>query len=72
MEDEDDDNLVRGLAEDLFEHINSEQWIRFLLRLAIEECFRGRVSRKRKRGEGVHDEVNPKKLHGAEDSLLSC
>jgi len=70
MEDDDDDNLVRGLAEDLFEHINSEQWVRCLLGLAIEQDFQGRACRKRKRGERVHDEANPKKPHSA-DSLLS-
>ena len=66
MEDENDDDLIDCLSQYLLNHVNGEQWVRLLVGLAIEQDWGGRVRRERKRGKGIHDDVNPKQLYSAQ------
>ena len=70
VENKNNGDQVRRLPDDLFYHVNSEERICLLVRLAVEQGLGGLVRRERKRGKSVHYEVNPKELHCAEGRLL--
>ena len=72
VEDKDSGDQVRRLPDDLFYHVNSEEWICLLVRLAVEQGFGGLVRGQRKRGKSVDYEVDPKELDCAEGRLPRC
>ena len=72
VENKDDGYQIRRLPDDLFYHVNSEEWICLLVRLAVEQGLAGLVRRERERGKSVHYEVDPKELHCTEGRLLRC
>jgi hypothetical protein len=51
VEEKNDEDQVYRLASDLLHHINSEKRVGFLVGLAVEQDFGGRIRRKRKRGK---------------------
>ncbi len=70
VENKDNCDQVRRLPDDLFYHVNSEEWICLLVRLAVEQGLGGLVRRERERGKSIHYEIDPKKLHCTEGRLL--
>lgn len=72
VENKDDGYQVRRLPDDLFYHVNSEERIRLLVGLAVEQGLGSLVRRERERGKSVHYEVNPEELHCTEGRLLRC
>jgi len=66
-EDEQDDNLVDGMAEDVAPHNSVNNAIIALVGETFEQGFAGRLSREGKRCQGVHDQVDPEHLDGGHD-----
>ena len=59
VEEKNDEDHVYRLASDLLHHINSEKRVGFLVGLAVEQDFGGRIRRERKRSKSVHYEIDP-------------
>ena len=69
-EDDHDDELECGLAEDVLHHSIGDDVLLPAVGLAEEKFLGGSFSRKRRRGKSVHDKVDPQHLDGREDLLL--
>ena len=72
VENKNNSDQICRLPDNLFYHVDSEEWICLFVRLAVEQGFAGLVRRERKRGKSVHYEVDPEELHCAEGRLLRC
>jgi hypothetical protein len=54
------------LTDDEFPHLVGDETFTLGIGLALEELFTGGLSGEGKRGEGVHDKVDPQHLDGVE------
>jgi hypothetical protein len=53
MEDKDNGDQVRRLPDDLLNHVNSEEWVCFLVGLAVKQGFQGVIRREHESARGV-------------------
>ena len=67
---ENDGELVDGVAGDVFRHGTRHERFRASVRFAVEEFVSGKFSGERKRREGVHNQVHPQHLNGAQWRVL--
>ena len=70
IQDECNYELENGLSDNHLPHIESDQWSRLLLRLAIENIASRGIGCERESSESVHDEVYPEKLYSRKNRLL--
>ena len=70
VENEGDDELADGLADDHLAHAGIDERGCLLVGLAVQNGWRGRVGREGQRGEGIHDQVYPEQLNGVEHRFL--
>lgn len=62
--DEEDDELEDGVADDVLNHGARDQRLGPSIRLASEEILGGHLRGEGERGESVHDQIHPEHLHG--------
>ena len=65
-----DDYLEEALTDDVFPHLGGDQVLEFGVGLAGQEFFGWGFGCEGERGHGVHDEVDPQHLDGAQRRLL--
>ena len=70
MEYKGDGDLVNRLAHDLLVHVDGEQRCTLLVRFAIQEGLRSRVSGEGEGCERVHDDVDPQQLNSRKNGLF--
>jgi len=68
-ENEQNSDLKQCLTEDVSPHNTVNDHIRLLCRLAVKDGWRRRLSSEGEGSEGIHNQVNPEKLHGGQRLL---
>ena len=69
-DNEEDHELVDGVADEGAKHVGRKQLLVSSVGLAAEEVILGVLGRERQRCKRVHDHVDPKELDGSEWTLL--
>lgn len=64
--DEEDNGLVHGHSEDMLHHLLRDDVLLLPIWWSLQEIVLGGLGGQGKRGEGVHDKVDPKELDGGE------
>lgn len=60
----DDKNLVEGMPNNIFPHRPRDEGLRPAVGLALQQFVARQLSCQGKRGQGVHDQVDPQHLDG--------
>lgn len=68
-EEEEDEELEEGLADDVSEHESGDQGLVLSVGDSVEELLGGELGGEGEGGEGIHDEVDPEELDGGERGL---
>ena len=61
-----DEDLEGALSDDVLPHVGSNQALEARIRFAFEKVITGRLSCEGERGQGVHDQIDPKHLNWRE------
>lgn len=70
-EEKDDDELIDAVSQNVLGHGAGDERLVASVRLPPEQGLRGRLGGQGQRGERVHDQVDPKHLHGFQRGVLS-